>query len=42
MFDLFTEAARTAVLEAQAEAQERGDTTLGTEHLLAGLLRAGI
>jgi ATP-dependent Clp protease ATP-binding subunit ClpA len=41
MFELFTEAARTAVMEAQAEATERADTYLGTEHLLVGLLREG-
>jgi ATP-dependent Clp protease ATP-binding subunit ClpA len=41
MFELFTDEARTAILEAQAEAHERADTALGCEHLLLGLLREG-
>jgi ATP-dependent Clp protease ATP-binding subunit ClpA len=41
MFEIFTEGARTAILEAQAEATERGDRHLGCEHLLLGLLREG-
>jgi ATP-dependent Clp protease ATP-binding subunit ClpA len=41
MFDLFTDEARTAVVEAQAEATDRSDTVVGCEHLLLGLLREG-
>lgn len=41
MFDLFTDAARTALIEGQSEAIERGDGRMGTEHLLLGLLRCG-
>ena len=41
MFEHFTEPARTAIMEAQAEAIDRGDAHLGTEHLLIGLLREG-
>ncbi len=41
MFDIFTERARKVVLEAQAEATEKGDTYIGCEHLLVGLLREG-
>ena len=41
MFDLFTDAARTALMEGQSEAIERGDEQMGTEHLLLGLLRGG-
>jgi ATP-dependent Clp protease ATP-binding subunit ClpA len=41
MFEIFTEQARNAVLEAQAETLERGDQQLGCEHLLLGLLREG-
>jgi len=41
MFELFTDEARTAILEAQAEATARSDTALGCEHLLVGLLREG-
>ena len=41
MFDIFTEEARTAILEAQAEAVEQDDGQLGCEHLLVGLLREG-
>jgi ATP-dependent Clp protease ATP-binding subunit ClpA len=41
MFDIFTEQARTVIVEAQAEAQERQDATIATEHLLLGLLREG-
>jgi ATP-dependent Clp protease ATP-binding subunit ClpA len=41
MFDIFTEEARTVILEAQAEAIEQDDGQLGCEHLLAGLLREG-
>jgi ATP-dependent Clp protease ATP-binding subunit ClpA len=39
MFELFTDDARAALVEAQAEAHERADTALGCEHLLLGLLR---
>ncbi len=41
MFELFTEPARTAVMQATAEATDRADTYLGSEHLLVGLLREG-
>jgi ATP-dependent Clp protease ATP-binding subunit ClpA len=41
MFELFTDEARTALVEAQAEAHERSDTALGCEHVLLGLLRQG-
>lgn len=41
MFDLFTDAARTALVEGQAEAIDRADARMGTEHLLLGLLRGG-
>jgi ATP-dependent Clp protease ATP-binding subunit ClpA len=41
MFDLFTDPARTALLEAQAEATARSDTALGADLLLVGLLREG-
>jgi ATP-dependent Clp protease ATP-binding subunit ClpA len=41
MFEIFTEQARQVILEAQAEATERGDTHIGCEHLLVGLLREG-
>jgi len=41
MFEMFTQPARAAILEAQAEARGRHDPHLGCEHLLVGLLRAG-
>lgn len=41
MFEIFTEPARSAILEAQAEAVERRDDNIGCEHLLVGLLREG-
>ena len=41
MFELFTDEARAALVEAQAEAHERSDTALGCEHVLLGLLREG-
>jgi ATP-dependent Clp protease ATP-binding subunit ClpA len=41
MFEIFTEEARSAILEAQAEAVEQDDGQLGCEHLLVGLLREG-
>lgn len=37
MFELFTDAARQAVTEAQAEAKSLHHNWLGTEHLLLGL-----
>lgn len=37
MFDIFTDPARQAIVEAQAEAVERGDATIGTEHELLGI-----
>jgi ATP-dependent Clp protease ATP-binding subunit ClpA len=41
MFEIFTQLARTAILEAQAEARVRHDPYVGCEHLLVGLLREG-
>jgi ATP-dependent Clp protease ATP-binding subunit ClpA len=41
MFEIFTEQARTVIVEAQAEATGKGDNYLGGEHLLVGLLREG-
>ena len=41
IFELFTAPAKTSIIEAQAEAQDRADTYVGSEHLLAGLLREG-
>jgi len=38
MFNQFSKAARAAVAGAVDEAQRRGDTRIGTEHLLLGLL----
>jgi ATP-dependent Clp protease ATP-binding subunit ClpA len=38
MFNQFSKAARAAVAAAVDEAQRRGDTRIGTEHLLLGLL----
>lgn len=38
MFERFTDAARTAVKRAQAEARELRHPTIGTEHLLLALL----
>lgn len=40
MFDMFTADAQAVVIQAQDEAQRRGDVHLGTEHLLLGLLGA--
>lgn len=37
MFERFSEKARTVVVQAQHQARERGDDTIGTEHLLLGL-----
>ena len=39
MFARFSDRARSAVVEAQADARELGHTHIGTEHLLLGLLR---
>lgn len=41
MFEMFTTRARKAILEAEAESAERGDSYIGTEHILIGLLREG-
>jgi ATP-dependent Clp protease ATP-binding subunit ClpA len=41
MFQHFTDRARMAVLEARAEAVESGHSTIGSEHLLIGMLRLG-
>lgn len=38
MFERFTQAARDAVIQAQTEARELGDDTIGTEHILLGVL----
>lgn len=38
MFNQFSKSARAAVEAALDEAQRRGDTRIGTEHLLLGLL----
>jgi ATP-dependent Clp protease ATP-binding subunit ClpA len=38
MFNQFSKSARAAVAAAVDEAQRRGDTRIGTEHLLLGLL----
>jgi ATP-dependent Clp protease ATP-binding subunit ClpA len=40
VFERFTEPARQVVVYAQDEARELGHGTIGTEHLLLGLLRA--
>ena len=39
MFDIFSEDARAAIVDAQAEAQSRSDSHIGCEHLLVGVLR---
>lgn len=39
MFERFTDDARRSVVLAQQEAQSRGHTYIGTEHLLLGLVR---
>lgn len=39
MWEPFTEGARQTVMRAQEEAQAAGSAQIGTEHLLAGLLR---
>jgi ATP-dependent Clp protease ATP-binding subunit ClpA len=41
MFEQFTDGARSAVMQAQAEATARSDDRLGGEHLLLGLLGEG-
>jgi ATP-dependent Clp protease ATP-binding subunit ClpA len=41
MFDQFTEGARRAVMQAQAEAGARSDEHIGGEHLLLGVLQPG-
>jgi ATP-dependent Clp protease ATP-binding subunit ClpA len=41
MFEHFTDGARSAVMQAQAEALARSDEHLGGEHLLLGLLADG-
>ena len=38
MFDRYTDRARRAIVCAQEEAERRNDPTVGTEHLLLGLL----
>lgn len=40
MFERFTDRARTTVVLAQQHARERGDETIGTEHLLRALVAA--
>lgn len=40
-FQLFTDRARMVVVEARAEAVESGHGTIGTEHVLIGMLRVG-
>lgn len=42
MFEKFTEDARRTVTTAVEEAERRGDTRVGTEHLLLGACRAGV
>lgn len=42
MFEKFTCAARKAVTAAVEEAESRGDTRIGTEHLLLGACRTGV
>ncbi len=39
MFERFTEGARQVIVLAQDEARQRGHGSIGTEHLLVGLLR---
>jgi ATP-dependent Clp protease ATP-binding subunit ClpA len=41
MFERFTDRARRAVVLAQEEARELGQSYIGTEHLLLGILRDG-
>jgi ATP-dependent Clp protease ATP-binding subunit ClpA len=42
MFEKFTSEARKTVTTAVQEAEKRGDTRIGTEHLLLGACRAGV
>ena len=42
MFEKFTSEARKTVTTAVKEAEIRGDTRIGTEHLLLGACRAGV
>lgn len=42
MFEKFTSEARKTVTTAVEEAEKRGDTRIGTEHLLLGACRAGV
>src|SRR5262249_5783310 len=39
MFERYTEAARRVIFFARYEASQFGSTTIGTEHLLLGLIR---
>lgn len=41
MFERFTSAARAAVVAAREEAAQQGARSIGTEHLLLGVLREG-
>jgi ClpA/ClpB-like protein len=41
MFEMFTDRARRAVLQAQEEARMRNHPSIGTEHLLLGLIHEG-
>ena len=41
MFEHFTDGARTAILQAQTEAQARSDAHVGAEHLVLGVLQDG-
>ncbi|HWT33372.1 MAG TPA: Clp protease N-terminal domain-containing protein [Microbacterium sp.] len=41
MFERFTQDARTAVEDARNEAERRGDSRIGSEHLVIALLRNG-
>jgi ATP-dependent Clp protease ATP-binding subunit ClpA len=42
MFEKFTSEARTVVTTAVEEAERRGDSRIGTEHLLLGVCRVGV
>ncbi len=42
MFEKFTSEARQTVTTAVEEAESRGDTRIGTEHLLIGACRVGV
>jgi ATP-dependent Clp protease ATP-binding subunit ClpA len=41
VFERFTEPARRVVVLAQEDARERGDRSIGSEHLVLGVCRAG-